>query len=130
MVNSTHAATVTERGLLVNPLWALGAVGGGIALGTGAVFAPELTVVALIGLALVPVVFVSPILGLCALTFASFLEEYVGISGGFTVTKVLDRRCGDTRARQRREWLPERPARALGASRRARRMGEHEHRLG
>jgi O-antigen ligase len=89
MVNSTHAATVTERELAVNPLWVLAAVGGGIALGAGATFAPELTLVGLVGLVLIPLAFVSPILCLCALTFASFLEEYVGISGGFTATKLL-----------------------------------------
>jgi O-antigen ligase len=90
MVNSPYAVTERRAGFAEAPVSLVAVVVLASAfLGAIAVLRPEFALLALVGLAFVPVVLVSPITGLCALTVLSFLEEFSTISGGLSSTKVL-----------------------------------------
>ena len=58
-------------------------------LGAAAALQPVLAVAAVVGLALVPVMLAQPIVGIVLLVFMSFLEEYAGLTGALSVTKLL-----------------------------------------
>jgi O-antigen ligase len=58
-------------------------------LGFAAALEPVLAVAAVVALALVPVVLAVPIVGIVLLVFMSFLEEYAGMTGTLSVTKLL-----------------------------------------
>jgi O-antigen ligase len=61
----------------------------GLAIGILAAFRPDLAVGAVLALALVPLILARPIVGLCALVFLSFLEEFSAMTGVVSGTKIL-----------------------------------------
>ncbi len=67
----------------------VGVAFGGIVVGFAAAYNPTLAVVGVLAVACVPVVLSRPIVGLLALLFMSFLEEYAAITGSLSVTKLL-----------------------------------------
>lgn len=80
---------VGRGGVPVLPTLPLAIAGAGALAGLGATIHPVVAVAAVVALVLVPVVMAHPIVGIVALVFASFLEEYAGMTGTLTVTKML-----------------------------------------
>jgi O-antigen ligase len=70
-------------------LLTLGSLCAALLVGVAAAVSPELAIAGVLGLALVPIVLVRPIVGLCGLVFISFLERYAGMTGALSLTKVL-----------------------------------------
>ncbi len=60
-----------------------------LALGAAAAIDPRIAVAGAIGLALLPLVLARPVVGLGALVFMSFLEEYSAMTGALSLTKIL-----------------------------------------
>jgi putative inorganic carbon (hco3(-)) transporter len=60
-----------------------------LALGAAAAIHPRIAVAGAIGLALLPLVLASPVVGLGALVFMSFLEEFSAMTGALSLTKIL-----------------------------------------
>jgi exopolysaccharide production protein ExoQ len=91
MATSTYRASPPRRRYPDVPIGFLpaGIALAGLAIGILAAFRPELAVGAVLALALVPLVLTRPIVGLCALVFLSFLEEYSAMTGVVSGTKIL-----------------------------------------
>jgi len=80
---------VGRGGIAVFPALPLAIAAAGAAAGLAATIHPVVAVAVVGALALVPVIMAQPIVGIVALVFASFLEEYAGMTGTLTVTKML-----------------------------------------
>jgi O-antigen ligase len=89
--DSAYIATPRHRLSLDVPTSLLAAAIGGSALLLGilAAIRPELTLAAMLALALVPIILARPIVGLCALVFLSFLETYSAMTGIVSATKII-----------------------------------------
>ena len=86
---SQSAGVGVGRGGVAVPTLPLAVAAAAVALGVVATVEPMLAVAAVVALALVPVVLAHPIVGVVLLVFASFLEEYAGMTGTLSVTKML-----------------------------------------
>jgi putative inorganic carbon (hco3(-)) transporter len=70
-------------------VWFAAAVAAAVALGILASVRPVIAIGVAAGAVFVPLVVTRPILGLCTLLFLSFLEEYSGVTGAFSLTKIV-----------------------------------------
>lgn len=91
MATSTYPASPPRRRVPEIPIRFLhaGLLLAGVVIGGLASIRPDLAVGAVLALALVPLVLARPIVGLCALVFLSFLEEYSAMTGVVSGTKIL-----------------------------------------
>jgi O-antigen ligase len=86
---SQAAGVGVGRGGFAVPALPLAVAAAAVALGVVATVEPVLAVAAVVALALVPVVLAQPIVGVVTLVFISFLEDYAGMTGTLSVTKML-----------------------------------------
>ena len=90
MSNRAHAVTETLSAPLdTRRLWTVGVLAAGGLLGLIAGIQPQFALAAILAAAFVPIVFAWPLVGLCTLVFLSFLESFSGITGSFSLTKVV-----------------------------------------
>jgi O-antigen ligase len=91
MATSTYPASPRRRRFPDVPAGFLpaGIVLAGLAIGILAAIRPDLAVGAVLALVLVPLILARPIVGLCALVFLSFLEEFSAMTGVVSGTKIL-----------------------------------------
>jgi O-antigen ligase len=87
--NPPYRHAIRARGRFPVGVFYAGIVLVALLVGVAAAFRPGLAVAGVVGLALLPLVLARPIVGLCALVFLSFLEEYSAMSGAVSLTKIL-----------------------------------------